>query len=61
MYLVFTRIPGVSDLRQLLHSCYVFRVLINSLVNSQAQALWASFGFRFLFAHRSCTDRQSKI
>ena len=33
MYLVFTRKPGESDCRSLLlYLCYVFRVLINSLV-----------------------------
>ena len=36
MYLVFTRMPGESYRRRLssllLHLCYVFRALINSLV-----------------------------
>ena len=52
MYLVFTCMPGKSYRRQLgsllLYLCYRFQVLINSLkcVDS-AQALWASFCFRF--------------
>ena len=43
MYLVFTRMPGESyhrRLRSLLHLCYVFRALINSL------ECWVRWGLR---------------
>ena len=43
-YVVFTRMPGESDRRRLssllVYLCYVFRALINSLVDS-ARTLWA--------------------
>ena len=51
MYLVFTRMPGESYRRRLrsllLYLCYVFRVLINSLVCSLIFLL-KSFLFNFL-------------
>ena len=53
MYLVFTRMPGESYRRRLgsllLHSCYVFRALINSLVCWFLTETGFSCCFLFLF------------
>ena len=73
IYLVFTCMPGKSYHRQLgsllLYLCYRFQVLINSLkcVDS-AQALWASFCFRFFTlikiyipTHQLCSSSDTSI